>query len=354
MDNKTEPCFLVEDVNSFYDPPILIVTFILGFIGNAIALWIFSFHIKSWKPNTVYSLNLAIADTLLICCLPFRADYFVREKDWIFGDVPCRLKIFMIFLNRTGSVAFLTVMAINRYFKVVHPHYRLNKISTCCTVKVAGILWILAVAISFHILTEPRTFKYKNLTYCELFHIDNPFSASAIWTDIALTFFNFGLPASIILFSTSCVIWKLKQMKTDKRRKYKRAVKLVVSVAAVFIVCFLPTNIAVIAVLITKHLSACESYGIAVQIFYNTLCITYLNSVLDPIIYYFSSSIFKDALEKALVPFNLRCFKLGSSHATPIEAEGKRRVEPLRLSSIGNICDQLQTESTDINELRTN
>ncbi|XP_078410784.1 hydroxycarboxylic acid receptor 3-like [Cetorhinus maximus] len=354
MVNGNQTCVFEKDLNSSYNPPIIIVSCILGFIGNAIALWIFSFHIKSWTPNTVYSLNLAIADTLLICCLPFRADYFVREKDWIFGDVPCRLKIFMIFLNRTGSVAFLTVLAINRYFKVVQPHHRLNKISTCCTIKVAGILWILAVAMSFHFLTKPCTFQYKNSTYCELFHKDGPFSASAIWTDIAFTFFNFVLPASIILFSTSCVIWKLKQMKTDKRRKYKRAVKLVVAVAAVFIVCFFPTNIAVVAVLITKHLSACESYEIAVQIFYNTLCITYLNSVLDPIIYYFSSSIFKDALEKALVPFHLRCFKLGTSHATPVEAEGKRRVEPLRLSSVGNTCDQLQTESTDINELGTN
>ncbi|XP_038670821.1 hydroxycarboxylic acid receptor 3-like [Scyliorhinus canicula] len=344
MDNGTQPCVFAQDLNSSYNPPILILTFILGFIGNAIALWIFCFHIKSWKPNTVYSLNLAIADTLLICCLPFRADYFVRGKNWIFGDVPCRLKIFMIFLNRTGSIAFLAVMAINRYFKVVHPHHRVNKIPTSCAVKVAGFLWVLVVTISSHFLTERHTFEHQNLTYCEPFHIYQLPSISTIWTNIAFILFNFLLPASIILFSTSCIIWKLKQMKTEIRHKYERAVKLVIVVAVVFVLCFLPTNIAVIAVLITKQIStgSCEAYEMAVQIFYNTLCITYLNSVLDPVIYYFSCSNFKDALTKAL---NSRCFRL---EAMPVETEEKQSVGPLTLSSVANICDKFQTESTEL------
>ncbi|XP_078082220.1 hydroxycarboxylic acid receptor 2-like [Mustelus asterias] len=350
MNNRTHWCDLVEDVNSSYNPPILIITFILGFIGNVIALWIFSFHIKSWKPNSVYSLNLAIADTLLICCLPFRADYFIRGKDWIFGDVPCRLKIFMIFLNRTGSIVFLSVMAIDRYFKVVHPHHRMNRIPTSCAVKIAGVLWILAVAISLHFLTECHTFKHHNLTYCEPFHTYQSPSTTAIWTNVAFILFNFLLPAAIILFSTFCIIWKLKQMKTEKRHKYERAVKLVTAVAAVFVLCFLPTNIAVIAVLIAKHMAIenCETYEIVTQIFYNTLCITYLNSLLDPFIYYFSSSTFKDALKKALVPLNSRCYRLEISHEIPVESEVKQSSGPPTRSSVSNICDRFQTESTEV------
>ncbi|XP_020368470.2 hydroxycarboxylic acid receptor 3-like [Rhincodon typus] len=347
MGNGTEPCDLIEDVNSSYNPPILIITFILGFIGNIVALWIFSFHVKSWKPNTVYSLNLAIADTLLICCLPFRADYFIRGKNWIYGDVPCRLKIFMIFLNRTTSVILLTAMAIDRYLKVVHPHHRMNKIPTSCAVKVAAGLWVLTVAISLHFVTECHTFMYNNRTYCEPLHIHQPFSINAIWTDIVFILFKFVLPFSIIVFSTSSIIWKLKQMKTEIRRKYKRAVKLVIAVAAVFVLCFLPTNIAVIAVLITKRMStvSCRSYETAVQIFYDTLCITYLNSVLDPVIYYFSSSTFKDSLKKALGALHLRLFESETNQTG--QAKGKQSVDSSKLSSVDNTCDQFQTELTE-------
>ncbi|XP_072372604.1 hydroxycarboxylic acid receptor 2-like [Scyliorhinus torazame] len=347
MDNGT--CVFEKEVPASYNAPIIIVTFILGFVGNVIALWIFCFHIKSWKSNTVYSLNLAIADTLLICCLPFRADYYVREKNWIFGDAPCRLNIFLISLNRTGSIMFLTLMAIDRYFKVVHPHHRVNKIPTRGAVKVTGAFWILAVAICSHLLAEPHTFEHGDVKYCEPFAIEERLKATVIWTDIVFIVFKFGLPAPIILFSTSCIIWKLKQMKTESRGKYQRAVKLVIVVAAVFVLCFLPTNIAVIAVLITrlKGPGNCKSYETAVHIFYNTLFMTYLNTVLDPVIYYFSSSKFKNTLTKALAPLNLRCFRSTTRRST---RGGPRREmvggQDVEVTQDCNTRDQIQSEMT--------
>ncbi|XP_069789329.1 hydroxycarboxylic acid receptor 2-like [Narcine bancroftii] len=311
MANLTQSCVPNEDKSSIYNSPIIIITCVLGFIGNAIALWIFFFHIKNWKPNTVYSLNLAIADTLLICCLPFRAGYFIRGKDWIFGDALCRLNIFMISLNRVGSIVFLMTIAIDRYFKVVHPFHNANKITPRCAAKIAGALWVAAVAICSHLLTEPHHFNQNNDTFCEPFNINHPLNPTAIWTDAIFIFFKFVLPFSVLLFSTSCIIWKLRQMEAEIRRKYRRAVKLVIAVTGVFVVCFLPTNVAVVAMLVTKLRSEtdCKSYVTAVNIFYNTLFMTYLNSVVDPIIYYFSSSAFKGALQKALGPLNVSLSK---------------------------------------------
>ncbi|XP_048450137.1 hydroxycarboxylic acid receptor 3-like [Rhincodon typus] len=350
MGNLTSSCALVKEVNAPYNAPIIIVTFILGFIGNAVALWIFSFHVKSWKPNTVYSLNLAIADTLLICCLPFRADYYIRGKNWIYGDVPCHLKVFLISLNRAGSIMFLTAMAINRYLKVVHPHHRVNTMPTSCAVKVATSLWVLAVAICSHLLAEPQSFKLDNQTYCEPINISRPLSPTTIWTDIVFIIFKFAIPAPIILFSTSCIIWKLKQMKIELRGKYKRAMKLVFAVSAVFVLCFLPTSIAVLAVLITKlrGTEGCKSYETAVHVFYNTLFMTYLNSVLDPVIYYFSSSKFKSALLKAVAPFKRNCSKSETdSAAQPTESTGQIDVDHHLKNTAGcNKYEQSQSMST--------
>ncbi|XP_041059253.1 hydroxycarboxylic acid receptor 1-like [Carcharodon carcharias] len=350
MVNGNQQCVFEKDVNSSYNPPIIIISCILGFIGNAIALWIFSFHVKCWKPNTVYSLNLAIADTLLISCLPFRADYFLREKNWIFGDVPCRLKVFFISLNRVGSIMFLTVMAIDRYFKVVQPHHRVNKIHTNSAVKLAGILWILTTIACSHLLAESHGFPVNNLTYCEPFDMSKSPIPTTIWTYVLFVVFMFAFPASVILFSTTSIIWKLQRMDSESRGKYKRAVKLVIAVAAVFVFCFLPTNIAVIAVLITKPKVAedCKSYEIAVQAFYNTLFMTYLNSALDPVIYYFSSSTFKASFMKALAPLNLNCFGSASRRSTQ-RREHKREIVvgqiPEKIPD-RNACDQSQSDIT--------
>ncbi|XP_062890230.1 hydroxycarboxylic acid receptor 2-like [Mobula hypostoma] len=323
MANSTPQCAPGDDVNSSYNPPVIIVTFILGLAGNTIALWIFCVHVKSRKPSIVYSLNLMIADTLLMYCLPFRAVYFIRRKDWIFGDGLCRLNIFMISLNRIGSVFFLMVIAIDRYFKVVHPLHKVNGISTRCAVMIAGGLWIVAVAICLPLLKYRHDFKQHNVTNCEPFSINKALRPTAIWTDFIFIFFKFLLPVSVILFSTSSIIWRLRQMEAGMRAKYKRTVKLVIAVAAVFVICFLPTSVAVVAVLVTKLRNPFDSksYHIAANIFYNTLFITYLNSVVDPIIYYFSTSQFQHALEKALLRLNLRCRRSATEQGTSREGQ---------------------------------
>ncbi|XP_059842786.1 hydroxycarboxylic acid receptor 2-like [Hypanus sabinus] len=323
MANSTPECAPGEDVNSSYNPPVIIITFILGIVGNTVALWIFCALVKSRKPSIVSSLNLMIADTLLLCCLPFRADYFLRGKDWIFGDGLCRLNIFMICLNRIGSVFFLMVIAIDRYFKVVHPLYKVNKIPTRCAVMIAGGLWIVAVAICLHLLIDQRDFEQHNVRNCEPFSIDKAQSSTAFWTDFIFIFFQFLLPVSVILFSTSSIIWRLRQMEAGMRGKYKRTVKLVTVVAAVFVICFLPTSVAVVVVLVTKLRRPfdCKSYHTAVNIFYNTLFITYLNSVVDPIVYYFSTSQFQHAFEKALFDLNLSSSRSATEPGTSREEQ---------------------------------
>ncbi|XP_072103633.1 hydroxycarboxylic acid receptor 3-like [Mobula birostris] len=323
MTNSTPQCAPAEDVNSSYNSPIIIVTFILGLAGNTIALWIFCVHVKSRKPSIVYSLNLMIADTLLMCCLPFRAVYFIRGKVWSFGDGMCRVNVFTISLNRIGSVFFLMVIAIDRYFKVVHPLHKVNKISTRCAVMIAGGLWIVAVAICLHLLIDKHLFEQHNVTNCEPFSINKALSPSAVWTDFILIFFQFLLPVSVILFSTSSIIWRLRQMEAEMQAKYKRTVKLVIALAVVFVICFLPTSVAVVAVLVTKlrKPSDCKSYRTAANIFYNTLFITYLNSVVDPIIYYFSTSQFQHALEKALLGLNLNSRRSSTEQGTSREGQ---------------------------------
>lgn len=98
-------------------PPILMVDVGLGLLGNVVALWIFCFKLKSWNPNSLFLFNLVIADFLALVSLPLRIDALLR-RSWLFGDVMCRLNLFLMFSNRSASIALMTVVAIYRYFKV--------------------------------------------------------------------------------------------------------------------------------------------------------------------------------------------------------------------------------------------
>lgn len=98
-------------------PPVLTIDVILGLLGNIVALWIFCFKLKSWNPNNLFLFNLVIADFLALVSLPLRIDALLRGH-WVFGDGLCRLNLFLMFSNRSASIALMTVVAIYRYFKV--------------------------------------------------------------------------------------------------------------------------------------------------------------------------------------------------------------------------------------------
>lgn len=103
-------------------PPVLMVDVSLGLLGNAVALWIFCFKLKSWNPNNLFLFNLVIADFLALVSLPLRIDALLRRR-WLFGDAMCRINLFLMFSNRSASIALMTVVAIYRYFKVRSQHF---------------------------------------------------------------------------------------------------------------------------------------------------------------------------------------------------------------------------------------
>lgn len=98
-------------------PPVLTVDVILGIVGNVVSLWIFCFKVKAWNPNNLFLFNLVIADFLVLVSLPLRIDALLRRY-WVFGDGMSRINLFLMFTNRSASIALMTVVAIHRYFKV--------------------------------------------------------------------------------------------------------------------------------------------------------------------------------------------------------------------------------------------
>ncbi|KAK6476476.1 hydroxycarboxylic acid receptor 2-like [Huso huso] len=298
MENQS-CCAFPEPILDVTLPPVLIFVFVFGTIGNIIGLWMFFFLMKTWKPNSVYLLNLAVADTVVIFCLPFRTDYYMRLKNWIYGDAPCRILLFMLAANRAAGIFFLTAVAVDRYLKIVHPHNRINKMTLRYAVYVSCGLWGLIVAMTAYLLFEPHLFLQNNRTQCESFNICPGTNPSAIWHN---TFYvlQFLVPVCVIAYSTARIAWQLRSKTIDKTGKIKRAVQFVMAVALVFTICFIPSSMSRIAVFILKsQYSECSYFREANLAFYTTVCFTYFNSLLNPVVYYFSSPVFSGEFKKA-------------------------------------------------------
>ncbi|KAJ7987037.1 hypothetical protein DPEC_G00334600 [Dallia pectoralis] len=317
MANITAPdhcCVFESPILDTYLPPVLVFEFVFGLAGNVVALWMFVFHMDTWKPNSVYLTHLALADTIVMFCLPFRADYYRRGMDWIHGDVLCRVMLFLLAANRAAGIFFLTAVAVERYLKIVHPMNKINRMSLCFPLWVSVGLWGLIVAATGYLLADKHLYAYNNRTQCESFNICMGFSLTATWHN-AFYVIQFFLPTVIVTFCTVCIVWQLRRKTIDSRGKVKRAVHFVLAVALIFIICFLPSTVSRIAVWILKdRYTECQHFREVNLAFYTSVCFTYFNSVLNPIVYYFSSPAFSGMIRKLLN----RLLKKDEQAATPM------------------------------------
>ncbi|KAI5091647.1 urotensin-2 receptor-like [Silurus meridionalis] len=136
---------------------VLITMFLVGIAGNVYTLVIMNIAIRVTGTMYIYIVNLALADLLYLCTIPFVVcTYFV--KDWYFGDIGCRVLFSLDFLTMHASIFILTVMSTERYVAVLKPldtftrsrHYR--RAVTC-------IVWVISFALSLPtmIMIELRT-----------------------------------------------------------------------------------------------------------------------------------------------------------------------------------------------------
>ncbi|MEQ2217557.1 hypothetical protein XENOCAPTIV_014702, partial [Xenoophorus captivus] len=278
-------------------PPLLLTEFILGLAGNGWALFIFCFHLRPWKSSTVLLFNLAVTDFMLILALPLRASYYLSGIKWMFRDTICNLCLFMLAMNRSGSTFFLMAIAGDRYMRVVHPHHPINSLSVGKAMLVALGLWLVPITMTAHVFS----LKHINTTYCESFMLDTErHTGNLSWHKFTFLF-SFYMPLLVILYCTFHIIIHLRRRQLAHQAKFKKALYFIVVVVVVFIICFLPSNITLLVMWIkTLQGFKCADIEQLTTVFYITISLTYLNSVLDPVVYYFSSPAFKNICRKAL------------------------------------------------------
>lgn len=105
----------------------------------------------------------------------------------------------------------------------------------------------------------------------------------------------------------------------DRHAKIKRAINFILVVAIVFIICFLPSvavRIRIFWLLSTAGTQNCAVYRSVDLAFFITLSFTYMNSMLDPLVYYFSSPSFPNFFSTLIN----RCLR----KKTPAEPEHNR------------------------------
>lgn len=312
--NGTENCAATNrSLYNFY-AAVMIIIFILALPLNASVLHLFIFKLKFWKSNSnnIFLFNLVLADILLLFCLPIKAGNFIRGERRSYDKTVCKGMLFMLFLNRGASIAFLTVTSIDRYFNVVHPGRKNLLKALKKSPQISIFIWLLLLPLT--IPTMLKTFECCNSHKDRVDEAGNELENEDILIkDVVdslrevVFFTQIIIPFIILVYCTVHIVNRLRKKTVGDKTKLRRAVFLVTSVMVVFSICFLPCILARMILLIARVRNWSDlSEDIAAAVFDGLMVLSYSDCLLDPLVYCFCSTKFKGLYLNSYFPCLVR------------------------------------------------
>ncbi|KAF0873360.1 BKRB2 protein, partial [Crocuta crocuta] len=271
--------------------PFLWVLFALAALENIFVLSVFLLHKSSCTVAEIYLGNLAMADLILACGLPFWAITIAHNFDWLFGEVLCRVVNTMLYMNLYSSICFLMLVSIDRYLALV---------KTMSMGRMRGVRWAKIYSLVIWgctlLLSSPmlafRTMKDYgaegyNVTACVIIY---PSRSWELFTNMLLNSVGFLLPLVVITF---CTVQIMKVLRNNEMQKFKeiqterKATMLVLAVLLLFVACWLPFQISTFldTLLHLNVLSGCWDEHVVDVFTQIASYLAYSNSCLNPLVY---------------------------------------------------------------------
>lgn len=222
---------------------IYIISFVLGLIGNGTVIWVTACKSKK-TVNSVWLLNLALADFVFVLFLPFYIDYILRDFHWHFGVVMCKLNSFVSVMNMYASVLFLTVLSIDRYISLVHLNWSHRQRTVQRAWVVCGCIWVAAAVLSCPALVFRDTIRLHDKVVCfNNFHAPDSHTAAVrhIVIVVIRTTVGFLLPFTAICVTG--ILLTIKVHQSDRSVHLSSFSKTVSAVILAFFLCWAPFHI---------------------------------------------------------------------------------------------------------------
>ncbi|XP_065120335.1 C3a anaphylatoxin chemotactic receptor [Paramisgurnus dabryanus] len=286
------------------------LTFLLGVPGNAFVVYIAGMKMKR-TINTIWFLNLAIAD--LLCCLsiPFSVAEIFLEHHWPYGSAMCKILPSVVVVNMFASVFTLNIISLDRFILVITPvwaqnHRSLSKAWISCVV-----VWVLALALSlpFMMLRETYTHDELNITECT-YHgseEEETFERSGVLSIIRFVF-GFFIPLVCIAICYGIIARKLGR----SNFRSGRAFRIMLAVIVCFFLCWFPYH----CVDLIRMYGGESSSSVALTVDPLAISLAYINSCLNPVLYVFMGQDFKEKVRLSLRRVFERAFSEEGTHTS--------------------------------------
>ncbi|XP_051966466.1 P2Y purinoceptor 12 [Xyrauchen texanus] len=300
-------------------PILYTILFILGFSLNSLAAWVF-LRIPSKSHFIIYLKNIVVADIIMTLTFPFKilADSnlaSVSERVFV-----CRVSSVLFYLTMYISILFFGLISIDRCRKTMWPFVGTSPRRLFHRKLLSGFIWMSLLALSLPnvILTSRPNisahFKCSDLKtklglqwhevvnhICQVIFWGNLVTVIICYTLISKELYkSYARTRAQHMVTQGNPRRAISQMKQPNKKNIQANVFLVL---AVFFICFVPFHFARVPYTISQtrgRMFNCPQKLFFFQLKESTLWLSSLNSVLDPLIYFFLCKSFRSSLFNTL------------------------------------------------------
>lgn len=248
--------------------------------------------------NSVWFLNLSIADFLFTAFLIFSIISLYQEHQWPFGLVMCKLNNLVTVVNMFASIFLLTAISLDRCLSIWVVVWAQNKRTVGKAQLICAVIWVTAVVCSTPYVTFRGVVSGNGKTYCT--YTGSP------QQNHSLKIFRFvmGFLIPFLVISASYVAIAVRAGRLQRTRK-RRPRRIIFSIILAFFICWLPFHVMQLIELTdnSELLKIVQTGGTL------TVSLAFFNSCLNPILYVFMCDEFQNKLKQSI------CFVLESALA---------------------------------------
>uniref|UniRef100_A0A8D0QDN2 KiSS-1 receptor n=1 Tax=Sus scrofa TaxID=9823 RepID=A0A8D0QDN2_PIG len=283
---------------------------LLGLAGNSLVIFVICRHKQMRTVTNFYIANLAATDlTFLLCCVPFTALLYPLPA-WVLGDFMCKFLNYIQQVSVQATCATLTAMSVDRWYVTVFPLRALHRRTPRLALAISLSIWVGSAAVSAPVLALHRLSPGPR-TYCsEAFPSRALERAFALYNLLAL----YLLP---LVATCACYGAMLRhlgraaarpaptdgslqgQLLAERAGAVRAKVsRLVAAVVLLFAACWGPIQLFLVLQALGPagawHPRSYAAYALKIW----AHCMSYSNSALNPLLYAFLGSHFRQAFRR--------------------------------------------------------
>lgn len=277
-----------------------------GLIGNLLVIVTYIFYKRKKTMTDVYLYNVAVADLIFVVALPFII--YNEQHSWLMGLAVCKMLRSAYSINLYSGMLLLACISGDRYLAIVQARkfFVARSRTLIYSRLICSALWVLAVALTVPTLIYTERFEETSLwtgtvtVMCQMpFWTTEKAKLMKVLVPSLQMAVGFLLPLLVMVFCYSSIVYTLLKTQSTKRHK---AVRVVLAVVMVFIVCQLPYNVVLLyhTVSLFKERD-CEAEQFKLQVLAISRSIAYLHCCLNPILYAFIGVKFRNHFRQIML-----------------------------------------------------